>query len=652
MQAESVPAWATTPTGRMKSLAGGLAARRFSFVLALMLSAAFAVTGPVVADEQDHGPIYRISQLEIIYVHEHPRHPAPEDLLAAQVTLSELDTGYVRPFGEEPRITFRLDELDGTEVRHFHATGLQVVLERLRDALVARRLMGVYVAPDVRDIDPVGQDLRDPDQTVLRLTITTGLVSEVRTLASGARIKPEERLNHRVHQRIRDRSPLQPHDVIDEERLDLLRKDQLDRYVYHLSRHPGRRVDAAVSAGLEPGTVTLDYYVTENRPLVLYAQSREYWHRQTRRWRQRFGIIHNQLTNNDDILNLDYTTTEFDTTHHFNGSYEAPLGPLDRIRWRVFGHWGEFTASDVGFFDAQFTGESYGVGGEIRPNIYQKDELFIDFVAGVRYENIEVETRIFNIPIVQGEQDFLFPYVGLRLDRESTWFTTRGQLNFEFQRGSVTSVDEFELNRLGRTAPDRDWEVMRWGLFHSFFLEPVFNYEAWRDPQTPETSTLAHELALAFRGQYAFDNRLIPQAQQTAGGLYTVRGYRESLVAGDTVLIGSAEYRFHIPRVFGLEPEPRELLGQPFRFAPQQVYGRPDWDLIFRGFVDVGRTINSKRLAFESDETLVGAGIGVELLLRRNINVRLDWGFALRDARDGAAKSGDSRLHFVATLLF
>lgn len=609
-------------------------------------------TGSAAAQDPADGPVYPVNEFRIHYIHEHPDHPDPDNLRRVAVELGELETGLVRPREGIPSVTLRLDELDGTETHNFHTTGLQVVLEALRDDLVARGLMGVFVSPDLRDIDEFGRDLRDPAQRALRLSITTALISELRTLASGARIDPEERVDHRVHRRIRNLSPLQPYEEDEPERRDLLRKDQLDRYVYHLGRHPGRRVDAAVSAGFEPGTVTLDYYVTENRPLVLYAQAANTGTRQTRRWRQRFGIIHNQLTNNDDILSLDYSTASFDASHSFVGSYEAPLGRFDRIRWRVFGNWGEFTASDVGFFDAQFEGESWGVGGELRANIYQKEEFFLDLVGGVRYEDIDVTTSLFGIPIIEGEQDFLLPYVGMRLERESAWFTTRGNVNFEFQRGSVTSVDEFDLNRLGRTDPDRNWEVMRWGLMHSFFLEPVLNYEAWRDPQTPETSTLAHELALSFRGQYAFGNRLIPQAQQTAGGLYTVRGYRESLVAGDTVLIGSAEYRFHLPRVFGVEPEPRELLGQPFRFAPQQVYARPDWDLIFRGFVDVGHTINSSRLPFESDETLVGAGIGVELLIRRNINVRLDWGFALKDARDGAASAGDSRLHFVATLLF
>lgn len=214
-----------------------------------------------------------------------------------------------------------------------------------------------------------------------------------------------------------------------------------------------------------------------------------------------------------------------------------------------------------------------------------------------------------------------------------------------------TDADSQDLQDLGRADPDSEWVALQWTFTQGVFLEPLLNRAAWEDPSTPESSTLAHEVVLGVQGQYAFDNRLIPQSQQTVGGLYTVRGYPQSVVAGDTVLIGTAEYRFHVPRAFEVTPEPGQLFGRTFRHAPQYVYGRPDWDLILKGFVDVGRTWQSDREPFESNETLVGAGIGAELHLRRNLNLRVDWGFALRELGDEADR-GANRVHIVATLLF
>jgi hemolysin activation/secretion protein len=138
--------------------------------------------------------------------------------------------------------------------------------------------------------------------------------------------------------------------------------------------------------------------------------------------------------------------------------------------------------------------------------------------------------------------------------------------------------------------------------------------------------------------------------------LYSVRGYPESVAAGDTVVIGTAEYRLHIPRLFAVNPDPPMLFGEPFRWAPQQPYGRPDWDLIARAFIDVGQTINNRKQTFEVDQRLVGVGAGIELQFRRNLNVRVDYGVALEDVKLFPAGTrvdeGDGRLHFVGTLLF
>ncbi len=602
---------------------------------------------PPAPTEAD-GESYPISALVLQYVRDNPQHPSVEAVMQIEVALVQTAQGFVAPRAGVTLVRFRLAQIADRPVETYYASAIQRILEAIRDFFSQREILGVYVAPDVEDIDEHGDDLRD-GRTALRVMITTGIVTELRTLASGKRIAAQERINNPLHDRIREHSPIQPSAEGDEAPGDLLHKDALDRYLFHLSRHPGRRVDASVSAGLDPGGVALDYMITENRPLVLYAQVSNTGTRSTERWIERFGLFHTQLTNNDDVLELSYTTAGFSDTNAVVGSYEAPLFGNDRLRWRAYGLWSEFTATDVGFFDDDFTGESWEAGGEIIANIYQKRELFVDLVAGARFLNVRVDNKAAGI---NGQEEFFLPHVGARLDRTTEWFSTQGSLVLEGNIADVTDIDLAQLNALGRVLPDEDWAVLRWGLTHSVYLEPLFDREAWEDPMTPATSTLAHELALSFKGQYAFERRLIPHAEQVVGGLYTVRGYPESVVAGDTAFIGSIEYRYHIPRAFEIQPEPRELFGEPFRAAPQYVYGHPDWDLILKGFFDVGRSIVSDRFAFESDETLMGAGVGVELLFKRNVSVRLDWGFVLEELQAQGINSGSNRLHVVATLLF
>lgn len=595
----------------------------------------------------DDGPVYQIDRFVLQYVRDNPRLPDMAQMKDEAFLLGKLETGFVAPRTDLPVITTSINKLNAGDESSFHLSGLQHVLVSLRDELVERELMGVFVAPDPTQITPQGQDLRSNDRE-LRLIITVGVVSDVRTLASGDRIPEEERINHPLHERIRRDSPIAPDDGEGVSN-SLLRRDALDRYIYHLSRHPGRRIDVAIAPAEESGTISLDYKVSENRPLVLYGQISNTGTEQTDRLRERFGLFHTQVSNRDDILSLEYITTNFDETHAVLASYEFPWPANDRVRVRIAGDWSEYTASEVGFFNDRFRGETWGAGADVFANIYQDANFFVDAFAGFRYADIEVDNQAV---FVEGEEEFFVPHVGVRFDHTSDWYSTVGSAFIEWNLGDVTGQDRSELNRLGRLFPDKDWAALKWDLSHSFYLEPAINPEEWADPSTPESSTLAHELAFSFRGQYAFDHRFPPQYEGVAGGLYTVRGYPESIVAGDTVFIASAEYRYHVPREFEVQPEPRELFGEPFRTAPQHVYGRPDWDLILRAFVDIGRTINSDRLSFERNETLIGAGIGAELQLKRNLNLRVDWGFTLEELESADVDDGANRLHFVATILF
>jgi len=265
---------------------------------------------------------------------------------------------------------------------------------------------------------------------------------------------------------------------------------------------------------------------------------------------------------------------------------------------------------------------------------------------------VEVENRLFDD--IHGDDDFFLPRLGAVARRNTLSSSLLLGLGLEGNVAAVAGTgDSQSLAELGRQNPDPDFALLRWDGSYSFYLEPVLNRTAWRDPSTPEDSTLAHEVALAFKGQWAFDRRLVPQFEQVAGGLYTVRGYEQSVASGDTAVIGSAEYRFHLARIFLPDPSPPELpLMGEFRARPQHIYGQPDWDLIFRVFVDAAHVIPSGGMDFEESQTLAGAGGGVELQLLRHLSLRLDAGVALSELDDGSASVGDTQLHLVGTLFY
>ena len=187
----------------------------------------------------------------------------------------------------------------------------------------------------------------------------------------------------------------------------------------------------------------------------------------------------------------------------------------------------------------------------------------------------------------------------------------------------------------------------------SSYSAPLFDPRRPGDPGVQPSSSLAHEIALLARGQWALGHRLVPQFQQVVGGFTTVRGYKQSAVVGDDLLLGSVEYRFHLPRLFAPDPNPPELPGMgAFRLRPPHVWGTPDWDLIFRVFGDAAYVESSRALDSEPDETLVSVGCGVELAVLRNLTLRGDVGHTLGNLSADGNQAGETRGHVAVTVLY
>ena len=628
--------------------------------------AARAKTGNNPTGSQtSHGPRYQVDRLVIKYVPDGlPGLPSTEQIQQVQSRLFLTDTGFVAPQPDDATHTFTLAQIDQLPSAWFYASAINQICLDIVAHVNRQGLAGIFVGPDPSQIKPkrlpqggfgFGDDLRPKNDRNLKLIIRIAVVQKIRTIGSGQRVPSDERrIDHPAHGRIRRLSPVAEDEV--------LNKKKLDDYLFRLKRHPGRRVDAAVSAGpqlADRGHTFLDLLIQEAKPWAAYVQASNTGTEETGDWRERFGYVHNQLTGNDDIFSVEYITDGFDDVHAVIGSYEAPIGSSDWLRWRAFGTWNEYTASDVGLADEQFKGDGWKAGGELIANILQHRDAFVDAVFGARWENVTTDENVQGVgTLVSGDEDFFLPYASLRFEQISDQASTLASLTLEGNVASIADTSASGVNQLGRSNVDDDWIVMQWGLSHSSYLEPLLVPEAWGNPEAPG-SKLAHEVALVFKGQSALDSeRLIAQFEQVVGGLYTVRGYDESAAVGDTVVIASLEYRYHVPRGLPMEPNPSEtpLFGRPFRFSRQTPFGKPEWDLILRAFFDIGQTINSKRLAFEQDETLMGAGLGIEFLFKRNLNLRMDWAAALQEIGDtqtrDLVKEGSNRFHFVLTLLY
>lgn len=613
------------------------------------------VTRLATPELEDDGYAYPVSDLVYVYPFPHPDLPDLSVLDDVVVLLSPVEGGWVDPKADTDVVGVRLGDLGANGVELVYTSALAAIDRAIRDFLEVRYgMIGHLVTPDAQQIAyrTTNKDLRPSGETVLTIMVWRAIVGEVRTVAHGDRLaerptqageEPVSNINRPEHKRIRDRLTLAPG--------DLLTRGKIDDEIYRLNRHPGRRVDAAIAPGTGgDGSVVVDYLVTEPKPWNAYVSVSNTGTKSTDEWQERFGFIHRQLTGRDDVLRLDYVTTWFDETNAFLGSYEFDFGP--RARAKIYGRWNEYTARDVGLGFENFRGDGYALGAEVAVNVWQRGPKFVDVVGGVRGEHIHVENRLFGI---EGEDDFFIPYVGVRYEKGTPLHSAYGELILESNWASVLGTSQEDVTRLGRFGADEDFTILRGQLSHSFYLEPIFDPKGFRGDRGDSGMTLAHELAINLRGQYAFNSRLVPNFESVAGGFYTVRGYPESTAVGDDAIMGSVEYRFHLGRSLPASTEMTTLFGQPFRSSRTRPYGSADWDLIFKGFLDVARVSPNDAPFFERAETLVGVGVGVEAQIKQNITLRLDYGIALTPIGVDASRTtdvGDSRLHFMAQFVF
>ncbi|MBB83959.1 MAG: hypothetical protein CL931_09145 [Deltaproteobacteria bacterium] len=664
-----------------------------AFVIAGILSLVSATTAPaqVLLDEADAAPVFPIGDLGLEYPTEHADHPAVDGLLPVEVRLRPTANGFTSADEDKPA-EVHVFRASGTEAVDLDAEGLVAVLTAVVRQLHAAGYYGVDVRPASRDFDLVEVlDRRPAGTTALALEIRIGRVAQVRTIAAGDRVKSDWKIDNEIHERIRRASPLQPAGVADDGTTDLLDRRALEDYLHRLNRHSGRRVEAALSPGEEPGQVTLDYRVLEAKPWFVYGQGSNTGTNRTNLWQQRYGFTHRQLTDRDDILSIEYLNTGFDDVNAVAARYQAPFfgaerpswmnhrrgdsewlewvprddipwWGVDRLRWEAEFSW---SLSEVGTASTFLNvandlvrSESALYGARFIYEVYQHKNFFVDVWGGLRLQDLDVENRSPASP-TRGQALLVVPRFGVHAERISELSAFTADFDFSAQ---VNEIEPSNREALGRDRSTDRYQQLGFALNWTAYLEPILNPDAWRDPSTHTSSTLAHELAVSFRSLYTLDEaRTIPQANATLGGLYSVRGYPQSIAVGDDLYVATVEYRFHVPRALPIKREPLNLplLGD-FRASPQQVFGRPDWDLIFRAFVDVGHTERNDafRPAGELDQTLLSAGVGAELQILSNIRARLDWAFALEDEervnrndRDGIQR-GDSEIHALFSIVY
>ena len=576
-----------------------------------------------------------MSGFRIEYALDAPGQPDPAELLATEVEMRVAAGGLLPPNPQTQNVHFRLDAVPPGS--RFYPAGLRYVNRTLLAEFTKRGIGGVLVTlPDLEEAK--GADHRKPGDTSLLVRIWTGRVEQVSTVADGPRYSDEsiaERTNREDQAWIRDGSP-----VTAGGDHALLRPDDIEDYAAQLSRQPGRRVSPVLRPGAMEGATQLEYHVAEQKPWLAYAEVSNTGTPATSDWRERFGFSDNQLTGRDDVLRFDYQT-DFDSVHAIWGEYGGPVWRVPRLRWRVDGSWSEYDSSEVGISEVNFKGSEWSTGGRLDLNVFQHRDLFVDLFAGARWQQIGAN----NDSSLKGREssDFFLPGGGISASRVGEAWSFDAEAGVSHNVASLADTQSgLSLAALGREDVDRNFTLFTWHTETAFYPLTLLRRASWHEESQLGAYDFVQELAFESFGQHSFGDRLVPQLQQVAGGLYTVRGYEQSVTAGDTVAIVRAEYRLHLARLLepSLDAPVVPLLGT-FRVRPENAFGLPDWDLIARAFVDAAHVVQYKShhntcvpltltqpgqcsQLNEPNEDIHSFGFGGELRILRYFSARLD----------------------------
>jgi hemolysin activation/secretion protein len=629
--------------------------------------------------------------------------------------------------------------------RGISAMALLDVYDALVKKLTDRGLIGVYILTELNPRLPNEKeaDLRAPGVLDVNVTVWVSEVAKVRTIArkiapnsfklgnSKKGEAPKSKFTEGDLPKINDDDAPDGMPVKDPRHLwikakspvyvfnqkkggGLLEKPRLQDYLSRLNRFPGRRVDAAINATGETGKVMLDYLIREQKRFVVYAQESNNGTKSTGEWRSRLGVELRQLLNMDDVLRMEYTTTDL---NRFNSGilvYQMALAKPDLLKLKVYGLYGEFSAEDVGFSGANFTGDSLTAGMALTWTPKYWHGFPLDLTIGGDFMRVTV-----NNASTGGDSavNLILPYLAVGTERTTDKFSLA--TNWQ-AKGSFDSKNQDQLNGLGRFDTDGSFWYLTGDLSASIFLEPLILGKKWGDLGKDGTKwkrgILANEIAVLAHAQYALGNRrLIPQLELINGGYNTVRGYPESFTSGDSGYSASIEYRLHVPRLFkpadlassqkaakvaekkdkadkiarvskavgtqkpetnkteALKPETQkpgataqgekvvttgsERGGSPsFRLRPVGAGAGADWDLIIRGFFDYGQTFNNRiQSSVEVNRTLASVGGGIELQIFKPLymTIRADYGYVIQGQSDllvTPVEAGDNRIHISATI--
>jgi len=371
------------------------------------------------------------------------------------------------------------------------------------------------------------------------------------------------------------------------------------------NRNPDLKVAPVLIPGKELGSIDIELKVKDKIPVHGSLELNNRYSANTTSLRLNGTLSYDNLWQKDHSVSVQYQTSpeKMEEVQSLSASYILP-SPLGRDQMSVvYALWSD---SETAFGDGfQVIGKGFVLGfRQIIPlpeteNYYHNASIGIDykdFKEGIGFSEAEdaLETPLRYTPVAVS-------YAGSLKGETGTTRVSFG-LNLLF-RGIASDLDEFEDKR-----------------FRSRGNHLYVNAGLERHQELPG----GLKLLMKGDGQLA-SQPLVSNEQYIAGGMNSVRGYKESEAAGDHALHGTIE--LSRPDLFRVGKNGNAFSLYPFLF------------------VDAAKLYIRDPLPGQADRiSIQGAGGGIRGKWGRFLEFEVDAALALADS--DATASGDSRLDF------
>lgn len=372
------------------------------------------------------------------------------------------------------------------------------------------------------------------------------------------------------------------------------------------NRNPDIKISPLLIPSKEMGLIDVELKVDDKLPLHGSLDLNNRSSHNTTDIRLNGSIRYDNLWQKEHSLSIQYQTSPENTgeVKLMAGSYLMPAPWNTNHMVALYTVWSDSETAFGEDFDVIGKGSIYGLRYIIPlPSL---DNLFHNVTLGLDYKDFDED-----INFTDTEQEGLktpVRYLPLLCSYSATQSDSMGKTQFSFGlnmvfRNIVTDQREFEIKR-------------RWA--RGDYLYWTANIE--RMHKLP----LGLELYAKLDGQVASEP-LITNEQYTAGGMESVRGYKESELSGDHALHGTIELFF---------PELVENIGLKNKMTATLYY-----------FYDMARLWKKRPSPGEEKYMgLRGGGFGVKGTLYKGLEYQFDWAMAFEDTNN--VQMGNDRYHF------